>query len=515
MIPPAYADRMLPGTPSIKPTSRKRAAAGAMASLRRLALTGLALAFVGLPGLSLSVAASAASLPPETFADLAAKVTPAVVNISSTHHEAADSSDQTMPFDFPPGSPFEQFFKHFREQQGRDHGGQDMTALGSGFLIDSSGYIVTNDHVIDGATEIHATLASGKDYPARLIGADKKTDLALLKIDAGGPLPYVSWGDSDAMRVGDWVLAVGNPFGLGGTVTTGIISARSRDIHSGPFDDFLQIDASINRGNSGGPTFNLAGEVIGINSAIASPNGGSVGIGFAIPANMARPVIEALRQRGRVDRGWIGVAIQEVTPELAQSLGLGTPTGALVASVQTDGPAASALRQGDVILSFDGQTVGETRELPRIVANTPAGKRVQLVIWRDGARKTLSLTVAKMKDEAQVASETPPAQPAESPSRRVLGVQLSALTEDLRQQLGLGDDVRGVVITDVAEGSPAARQGLQQGDIIEQVAQRKVTSPREVDRLVEQAVTKNAASVLLLVNRQGNELFLAVKVGKA
>ena len=314
-----------------------------MTALRRLAAAGLAVAVMSLSGVALSgCRRRPRSLPPETFADLAAKVTPAVVNISSTHHEAAGPSDQAEPFDFPPGSPFEQFFKHFREQQGHGSGGQDMTALGSGFIIDSAGYIVTNNHVIDGASEIHVTLSSGKDYPAKLIGADKKTDLALLKVDAGSALPFVSWGNSDAARVGDWVLAVGNPFGLGGTVTTGIISARSRDIHSGPFDDFLQIDASINRGNSGGPTFNLEGEVIGINSAIASPNGGSVGIGFAVPSNMAKPVIEALRQRGRVDRGWIGVAIQEVTPEIAQSLGLGQPTGALIASVQADGPAAAA-----------------------------------------------------------------------------------------------------------------------------------------------------------------------------
>lgn len=512
MIFPVYAVRRLPlpgspGTPLTAPPTRRHAR---RLTFGHLLLMGLSLAA---GGLSLPVAASAQTLPPTTFADLAAKVTPAVVNISSTHHEAA-GGDEPMPFDFPPGSPFEQFFKHFREHRG---GGQDMTALGSGFVIDPTGYIVTNDHVIDGATEIHATLASGKDYPAKLIGADKKTDLALLKIDAGSALPYVSWGDSNAARVGDWVLAVGNPFGLGGTVTTGIISARGRDIHSGPFDDFLQIDASINRGNSGGPTFNLAGEVIGINSAIASPNGGSVGIGFAIPSNMAKPVIAALRARGRVDRGWIGVAIQEVTPELAQSLGLGEATGALIASVQPDGPAAAAmLQQGDVILSFDGQTVAETHDLPRIVAATPAGKQVQVTIWRDGTRKNVSLTVAKMKDESQVAStDNPSDQPAESPSERVLGVQLSALTTDMRQQLGLDDGVHGVVITNIAEGSPAARQGLQEGDIIEQVARRRVTSPSEVDHLVQQAVTKNAASVLLLVNRQGNELFLAVKVGKA
>jgi serine protease Do len=279
-------------------------------------------------------------------------VTPAVVNISSTHHEQASSDDQGTPDqgmpDLPPGSPFEQFFHNFRQHR---HGGEAVKALGSGFIIDSSGYVVTNDHVVDSATDIVVTLNDGKDYPAKLIGADKKTDLALLKIDAGKPLPAVSFGNSDVSRVGDWVLAVGNPFGLGGTVTTGIISARSRDIHSGPFDDFLQIDASINKGNSGGPTFNLAGEVIGINSAIYSPNGGSVGIGFAIPANEAKPVLDALREHGKVDRGWIGVQIQPVTPEIANSLGLPGTTGTLVAGVQANGPAAKAqMEQGDVIL---------------------------------------------------------------------------------------------------------------------------------------------------------------------
>jgi serine protease Do len=460
--------------------------------------------------------ASAASLPPETFADLAAKVTPAVVNISSTHH-ASGSPDPSMPFDFPPGSPFEQFFKHFREQQGQGRGGQDMTALGSGFIIDPAGYVVTNDHVIDEASEIHVTLSSGKDFPAKLIGADKKTDLALLKVEAPTPLPFVSWGNSDAARVGDWVLAVGNPFGLGGTVTTGIISARGRDIHAGPFDDFLQIDASINKGNSGGPTFDLAGDVIGVNSAIASPNGGSVGIGFAIPSNMAKPVIEALRSRGRVERGWIGVSIQDVTPEIAQSLGLDQPEGALVASVQPDGPAAAAkIAQGDVILSFAGQTVKETRELPRIVAGTPAGRQVEVVVWRQGARKSLPITVAAMKEETQVASAGGSQAPApEGAASRLLGVQLSALTDDMRQQLGLAEDVRGAVIVDVAAGSPAARQGLQQGDVIEQVAQRQVASPADVDRLVRQAAAKQPSAVLILVNRQGNEMYLAVNVGKA
>jgi serine protease Do len=478
-----------------------------LSAVRGLLAGGVALLVVSTVG-----AASAASLPPETFADLAAKVTPAVVNISSTQQVAA-GDQQDMPFDFPPGSPFEQFFHNFK-----NHKGENVTALGSGFIIDSAGYIVTNNHVIDGSTDIHVTLSDGKDLPAKLIGADKKTDLALLKVAADKPLPYVSFGDSDRARVGDWVLAVGNPFGLGGTVTTGIISARSRDLHDGPFDDFLQIDASINRGNSGGPTFDLAGDVIGINTAIASPNGGSVGIGFAIPSNMAKPVIDQLRRNGRVDRGWIGVEIQTVTPEIASSLGLGDATGSLVASVQPNGPAAAAgLQQGDVILTFDGQTVHETRELPRIVAGTPAGKRVDVTLWRDGQRKTVSLTVAPMKNDSQVASATDNGgdQSPTGTANRVLGVQLAELTSDLRQQLGLADDVKGVVVTDVDEQGAAAKQGLRQGDIIEQVSRHQVATPEEVGRLVQRAVAANKPAVLLLINRQGNEVFLAVKVGKA
>ena len=464
--------------------------------------------------IAFSGAASAASLPPETFADLAAKVTPAVVNISSTHHAKAGPDMETP--DFPKGTPFDQFFHNFK---GHGHkGGEDVTALGSGFIIDASGYVVTNNHVVEDATDIVVTLNDGKDFPAKLIGTDKKTDLALLKIDAGKPLPSVAFGDSDKARVGDWVLAVGNPFGLGGTVTTGIISARSRDIHSGPFDDFLQIDASINKGNSGGPTFDLAGDVIGINSAIFSPNGGSVGIGFAIPANEAKPVLAALRDRGKVDRGWIGVQIQPVTPEIANSLGLPAPTGTLVAAVQPDGPAAKAkLEQGDVILSFNGQDVGETRELPRIVAATPAGKPVDVVVWREGERKTLRVTVAAMKEQEQVASagDTSPDGQDQGSANRELGAQLSALTPDLRQQLGLGEEVNGVVVMDVTEGGPAAKQGLRQGDIIVKVSSSKVAKPADVDKAVQQALTAKKSAVLLLVNRQGDEVFLAIKVGKA
>jgi serine protease Do len=481
----------------------------------RLPLKSVAAAGVALLVISVSGTLSAASLPPETFADLAAKVTPAVVNISSTHHVAA-SADSPTPFEFPKGSPFEKFFRQFKEQQGKKGGGEDVTALGSGFIIDPSGYVVTNNHVIEDSTDIQVTMTDGKDYPAKLIGTDKKTDVALLKINAPKPLPYVSLGDSDKSRIGDWVMAVGNPFGLGGSVTNGIISARGRDLHSGPFDNFLQVDASINRGNSGGPTFNLAGEVIGINTAIASPNGGSVGIGFAIPSNLAKPVITALREHGRVDRGWIGVEIQSVSPEIAASLGLPQASGALVAGVQPKGPAEVAkLQQGDVILSFNGEAVGETHELPRIVAATPAGKQVDVVVWRDGARKTVPLTVAQMKPDDQVASADQGSEDHVGTAGKTLGVQLASLTKELRQQLGLGDDVKGVVVVNVVDGGPAAKQGLQEGDVIEQVARQHVTDPTEVDRLVQQAVAAQKPAVLLLVNRQGSEVFLAVKVGKA
>ncbi len=323
---------------------------------RRLALAATAASLVAVPaivgGFALKDVAviqpahadtnAPVQMVPATFADLAAKVTPAVVNISSTHVETADAEQQQGMPDFK-GTPFEQFFKQFMENQGQGQGGKPMkrkaTALGSGFVIDPTGYIVTNNHVIESATEIQVTTNDGVDHPAKLIGADPKTDLALLKIETTKPIPYVQFGDSDKSRVGDWVLAIGNPFGLGGTVTTGIISARSRDIHEGPFDDFLQIDASINQGNSGGPTFNMNGDVVGINTAIFSPSGGSVGIGFAIPSNLAKPILAELKDKGTISRGYLGVEIQQVTPEIAKAIGLDEPKGALVASIQPDSPA--------------------------------------------------------------------------------------------------------------------------------------------------------------------------------
>ncbi len=460
----------------------------------------------------LAVATSAmASPPPASFADLAAKVTPAVVNISSKHKAAANrQATPEMPFDFPKGSPFEDFFKNF-PNQGQGGTPRPMTALGSGFIIDPDGYVVTNNHVVDGAADITVTLNTGKEYAAKLVGADPKTDLALLKIDAPDSLPAVSFGDSDAIKVGDWVMAVGNPFGLGGTVTAGIVSARSRDIHSGPFDDFLQIDASINQGNSGGPTFAMNGEVVGVNTAIYSPNGGSVGIGFAIPSNLAKSVVAELREHGSIERGWLGVQIQEVTPEIAGAIGMDKPMGALVSEVQPDSPAAKAkLQRGDVIVEFDGTEIERMRDLPRLVAAAEVGDKVSVVVLRDSGRKTLSVEIAKLADDRVAANDNMPAQ-GDGQTSKDLGLTLSSITPEMRQQFGIPEDVSGVVVVDVDSDGPAAEQGVQPGDVIEQVAQKQVSSPQDVETLTAAAREEKRDAVLLLVNRQGNPLFVAVK----
>ncbi|WP_448203310.1 DegQ family serine endoprotease [Azospirillum sp. sgz302134] len=454
---------------------------------------------------------------PASFADLAAKVSPAVVNVSTTQEVKAERGAPRLP-NVPPGSPFEEFFRQFQDQFGPGDGEDaqpkgKMGSLGSGFVVDPSGYVVTNNHVIDGAQEITVTLQDGTALPATLVGRDAKTDIALLKVKSDKPLPALDWGNSDASRVGDWVMAVGNPFGLGGTVTKGIISARGRDIHSGPYDDYLQLDAAINRGNSGGPTFNLNGQVIGINTAIYSPNGGSVGIGFAIPSNIAKQVVAQLKDSGHVERGWLGVKIQEVSPDIADTVGLSQPKGALVAEVTPGSPAAKAgLRQGDVILAYGGKPVDTLRDLTRRVAETKAGDKVDMTVMRQGKETTVSANIAPLPAEQQVASNE--GAPADSQAvETVKGLKLAPLDEAARQRLGLEDGVKGVVVTAV---SPKAGDvPVRPGDVIVKVGDRTVTSPADVTKSLAEAEKDGRKAVLLLVNRHGSESFVPLKLGKA
>ena len=448
---------------------------------------------------------------PENFADLAEKLLPAVVNISTTQRIEGRAGPE-LP-QLPPGSPFEEFFKEFFERNQPPQGRRRATSLGSGFIIDPDGYVVTNNHVIQEADEITVITHDNRRLEATLVGRDPKTDLAVLKVEAGGELPSVRFGDSDATRVGDWIIAIGNPFGLGGTVTAGIISARGRDINAGPYDDFLQTDASINRGNSGGPMFNTNGEVIGINTAIFSPTGSSVGIGFAIPSATAEPVIDQLLDSGEVRRGWLGVHIQTVTEELAETLGLGRPRGALVASVIEGGPAEQAgVKAGDVIVEFADREVEEMRRLPRIVAETPVGRDVAVVVWRDRGETRLSVAVGELKaEETVVASRTESGETA----NKDIGLSLSEVTPALRERFELEEDAKGVVITDVDESGPAADKDLRPGDVIVEVSQEEVASPRDLAAKVEKARSAGQKSVLLLVeSKRGGLRFVALRIEK-
>lgn len=474
-----------------------------------------------------STAASNFQIRPDSFADLAEKLLPAVVNISTLQVLNANNAPEADIPQFPPGSPFEQFFKDFMEQQGRGengrggNGGSHMrraAALGSGFIIDAGeGYVVTNNHVIQDAEEITVILQDDTNLPAKLIGRDEKTDLALLKVNPSGHhLTAVPWGNSDVLRVGDWVLAIGNPFGLGGTVTQGIISARARNINSGPYDDFLQTDASINRGNSGGPMFNLKGEVIGINTAIFSPSGGSIGIGFAIPSNLAKGVITQLVEYGRTKRGWLGVRIQAVTPDIAESLNFGTPRGALIAGVTPDGPAAKAgILAGDIVTAFNGKPIEEMRRLPRIVAETPVGEDAQITVWRSGETKNLTVKVAELEqaeDEGLTDSGNKPDSTDEQPlsEDKAYGIALSSLTRNLRAQYEIADSVNGVIITHVDEDSKAAERDLQEGDVIVEASQTEVKTPAEFMAKVEEAKKSGRKSIFLLVDRKGDMRFVAL-----
>ena len=460
-----------------------------------------------------------------SLSPLVKKVLPAVVNISVLEKGDADqTADEGDGGDFQgiqPGSPFDEFLKKFFEDRGlnpktvpQPH--TQRMALGSGFIIDPTGLVVTNNHVVGDAPSNKVTVIFQDDtkHVAKILGRDSKTDLALLKIESSKPLPYVSWGDSGREQVGDWVVAVGNPFGLGGTVSAGIVSARGRDIHSGPYDDFLQIDAPINRGNSGGPTFNLKGEVIGINTAIYSPNGGSVGIGFAIPSNLANSVIAQLREHGKVSRGWLGVQIQEVSPAIARNLGLPNNHGALVADVTKDGPAEKAgVKQGDVIESFDGQEIEKLRDLTRVVAETGVGKTATLKVWRKGKETTLQPVIAEQPANMDLLASNSgngeDQQPATPQKATALGLKLSPLTADLRKQLKVPSTVKGVVVSQIADSSPLADVDLQPGDVIVSVNQEPVTTPKEAVAKLKAAQSSQDKSVLLQINRHGVNAFVA------
>jgi serine protease Do len=463
----------------------------------------------------------------QSFAPLVKKVSPAVVNISVTQKAAADAmveDPEAGPSQDFPNSPFDEMLRRFFEQQNPNGQRRDMPqipggqahriALGSGFIIDPSGIVVTNSHVVGNASKVEVTLQDDSKYTAKIIGRDPKTDIAVLKIKADKPLPYVTFGDSSAAQVGDWVMAVGNPFGLGGTVTTGIISARGRDIHSGPFDDFLQIDAPINRGNSGGPTFNLDGQVIGINTAIYSPNGGSVGIGFAVPSNVATTVVAQLEEHGKVNRGWLGVQIQEVTPAIAASLRLEGEHGALVAVVTPNSPGAKAgLKQGDVILSFNGAEVGRLRDLPRMVAATAPDTNTKLKVWRNGQTVDLQATLGELPNTEQVASASGNQDEDASATAAALGMHFAPLTSQMRRELHIGKEVQGVAVSQVDPGSAADDVGLSQGDVVVAIDQQPVKTPQEAATKLKEIASSPKKSALLLLNRHGVTQYVGVTLG--
>ena len=440
------------------------------------------------------------------FADLVSEVRPAVVNVEATRSvRPAGQSRMKWPRQWQrhwqgPGAELPELFRHFRSMPERAIPGRPRAeGVGSGFIVDASGLIVTSHHVVKGADAVTVTLQDGQRLEAQVAGVDPKTDLALIEVDAGEPLPVVGFGDSDRTRVGDWVVAVGNPFGLGGTVTAGIVSSRGRDIGSGPYDDFLQIDAPINRGNSGGPLFDRSGRVVGVNTAIFSPTGGNVGIGFAIPANVAKSVVESLRTDGRVDRGWLGVRIQHVDETLAEALGLEDAKGALVASVMEDGPAhAAGLRPGDVILSFDGRPLETMKDLPRIVAEVDSGARVEMDVWRDGTRKALTATIGTQERNLRAAAAVPDGDGVK------LGVMLAPRGEPGKA---------GVTIAEVAPGSPAARNGLRPGDVIVRAGSAAVNAPGDVAGAVRSAASEDKP-VLLLVERGDRRRYVAIDLDR-
>ncbi len=463
--------------------------------------------------------AEAARAMPASFADLVEKLSPAVVNVSTTQKVKVRPGIRGLP----PGSPFEEFFDQFfknRRPDGRRNRGRDrddgtvtrrLRSLGSGFIIDPDGYIVTNNHVVQGADKITVRTQDGEEYEAKIVGRDREIDIALLKVEADKPLPHVEWGDSDKVRVGDWVLAIGNPFGLGGTVTAGIISARHRDISDSPYADYLQTDASINRGNSGGPMFDLQGRVVGINTAIFSPTGGNVGIGFAIPANQARKVVAQLREYGYAKRGYLGVTIQPIDKVTAEALGLDKPEGAIVAQVSPDSPAAKGgIRPGDVIIAFNGKPVSDSNDLVRAVSDAGVGRKATVDILRNGKRLTVSVVTAERPKSLTVGEDEEKAEGADGEDSlgATLGMDLSNLNDMLRQQFDIPPSVDGVLITDVSRH--AAMRGFRPGDVILEVTGRRVESVGDVRRAIEALKKQGRKAALLRVLRDDQYLFLSI-----
>jgi serine protease Do len=495
---------------------------------RRLRMMGAAM--------SLGAAAVLASAPafargPDGIADIAEKVIDAVVNISTSQtvdaNKGGGGGDRQATPQLPPGSPFEEFFDDFFKNRrgGGSKGGErsemqprKTNSLGSGFIIDTAGVVVTNNHVIADADEINVIMNDGTKIKAELVGVDKKTDIAVLKFKPVKPLIAVKFGDSDKLRLGEWVIAIGNPFSLGGSVTAGIVSARNRDISQGPYDSYIQTDASINRGNSGGPLFNLEGEVVGVNTLIISPTGGSIGLGFAVPSKTVAGVVNQLREFGELRRGWLGVRIQQVTDEIAESLNIKPARGALVAGIDDKGPAKPAgIEPGDVVVKFDGKDVKDPKDLSRVVADTAVGKEVEVVVIRKGAEETKKVTLGRLEDNEKVqqaAAKSKDEPPAEKlVTQKVLGLDLAALSKDLRGKYKIKDSVKGVVITGVDNASDAAEKRLSAGDVIVEVAQEAVTNSADVKKRVDQIKKDGRKSVLLMVaNGEGELRFVPLLV---
>ena len=502
-------------TDQLQKTPRQRKLAGLLLG----AALGASGAFVAFTGSSLLATAAPLSqapvAPQQGFAPLVARVKPAVVQIATISMAQQESDDQSdaSPGQMPdlqqmPGLPgdFGDMLRRYFRRHGGEGAGAEQRALGSGFIIDPSGYIVTNNHVVDGAHLVSVTLTDGRKYKAKVIGRDSKTDLALVKIDAGHALPYVSFGDSDNAHEGDWVVAVGNPYGLGGTVTAGIVSGHGRDINAGPYDDFLQIDAPINPGNSGGPVFNQSGQVIGIDTAIYSPSGGSVGIGFAIPSNVAKNIVDQLREHGRIARGYLGVQMQPLTDTLAKAVGLPNDQGVLVDQVTKDSPASrSNLQQGDVITAFNGHPITGTRDLAMAVANTPSGKTVSMTVWRNGHSRNESITVGT-QEATHVASA------ADVSHEKPVGMALQALTPDMRDQLNLAPGASGVVVAQVTPGSNADESGVEAGDVIQRIGGEPVHSPDQVANAIHTAEHNKKDAISMLVMRNGVSSYLGLQL---